>query len=821
MSRTRAVLAVLLLALAPGCQDEQARIVEHAARGQEYLDAEAYDEAVLEFKSVLQLDPNHAEAHYGLAKTYLASKRPRDAYWELEDVVRLDPGNADARLQLAQFLVLGKPGEVERAIENADAVLADDPGRWEAWVIKGQALKGLDRLEEAEEAYRSATEQADVGAPLIVYANFLRGEGKLGEAEAQFRRLLELEPGFNGHAALGGFLASDPAREDEAEAHLREALELADASQRKAAYTLLVNFLVARQRFDEAELALQGAIEEVPGDRDLLYSLAQFYTALGRIAEADALIEEATTSSPDDPRPLLLLSAYRGLHGDLEGALEAAEKAVAIAPENEDARLRRAEVLIDLGFRANQAGDAEEGRALLARGQAGVDALLATDPASYKALFVRGKLALAERRPADAVADLRTVIDMRPDMAQGHFVLASANYMQGDRPAARRNVVRALELEPNLVEARRLLARLHGELGDQRLAVQEGQRVLEQRPGDAETRVIVAQALVRQRSFDAALAVFDEIPEEEWGADVHFAIGRTHQFKGELEQARAAIDRAWALRPDHVEILRALVELDLRSGALDESVGRVQAAAERAPESPHLQVLLGEIAMFSGDAQGAESAFRRALDLDPNLLAAYQRLASLYVATGRTEEVLTTYEQALERNDRSARLHLDLALLYEMNGRLDEAMDRYDSAIALDPDLAVAKNNLAYLLAEQGTRLDRALDLAQSAKEALPGNGNVADTYGWVLLKKGVPDAAVGYLREAVGAFDPDDPNLPIVRYHLALAFEADGRPGEALQALEQASAEADARMERLPPGGKPPAWVEDIRKALARLRDA
>ena len=39
----------------------------------------------------------------------------------------------------------------------------------------------------------------------------------------------------------------------------------------------------------------------------------------------------------------------------------------------------------------------------------------------------------------------------------------------------------------------------------------------------------------------------------------------------------------------------------------------------------------------------------------------------------------------------------------------------------------------------------------------MPDSPNTADTLGWVLYKRGVASAAVGYLREAEAGMNPDD----------------------------------------------------------------
>ena len=104
MSRWRLRFAVLLMGLVVlACQSKQARMEQHQKQGDAYLAEKKTPEAIIEYKNVLQIDPNQAAAHYGLAKAYLASNKLRDGYWELRETTRLDPKNLDARLQYGQL----------------------------------------------------------------------------------------------------------------------------------------------------------------------------------------------------------------------------------------------------------------------------------------------------------------------------------------------------------------------------------------------------------------------------------------------------------------------------------------------------------------------------------------------------------------------------------------------------------------------------------------------------------------------------------------------------------------------------------------------
>jgi tetratricopeptide (TPR) repeat protein len=391
-------VALLLLTLSACKSDEQKRD-EHMARGDAYAEEEQWDEAIIEYKNVLQIDPNDGAAHFALSQAFLKAKRPKKAFWELRETVRLDPSNHDAVLQFAQLSIYA--GELEEALKRAQDVIAAEPTKAEAYIIKAQAHEGLKQSQEAEAAYRSAHENApEKLAMLLLLADFLRREGDRAAAEPLFRKGPEVESGFRAYSALGGFLAEDREHDDEVEASYRKAIELAEQEDLVRAYTLLGGFYYSRDRFDDTVALLEEGIERADDKVELIYLLARLYRAEGNEAKADELAERATEAEPDDPAPLLVLSAYRGRQGDLEGALDAARKAVEIAPEHRRSRLRVAEVLLEIGFRDKDPDKVTEGREI-------VEAVLVDEPSSPDALFVKSKIGLgggplpAGHRPGD------------------------------------------------------------------------------------------------------------------------------------------------------------------------------------------------------------------------------------------------------------------------------------------------------------------------------------------------------------------------------------------------------------------------------------
>jgi tetratricopeptide (TPR) repeat protein len=234
--------------------------------------------------------------------------------------------------------------------------------------------------------------------------------------------------------------------------------------------------------------------------------------------------------------------------------------------------------------------------------------------------------------------------------------------------------------------------------------------------------------------------------------------------------------------------------------------------------------LKGSMQVANRDLEGAEATFKGAIEADPQNLDAYQQLAGILQATGRLDETLEVYQMALEKRPDAAEMHHFVGVLYEMGGKLDLAKAEYERAIELDESLGQSKNNLAYLLAESGEDLDQALTLAQEAKALMPESASAADTLGWVLYRRGISSAAVGYLREAVAGMDPKSPNMGVVRHHLAQAYEANDQKSEAVDTLELALADLEQQRAAARQSGSSPEepdWAGPAREMLSRLKPA
>jgi tetratricopeptide (TPR) repeat protein len=204
-----------------------------------------------------------------------------------------------------------------------------------------------------------------------------------------------------------------------------------------------------------------------------------------------------------------------------------------------------------------------------------------------------------------------------------------------------------------------------------------------------------------------------------------------------------------------------------------QSVERLQIEAAANPERLELELALGNAAVLAGKFELAIASFEKVLDrLDPDSRGAgdlYLRMGETYRRMGDTESAVASLTRASQLLPDQPVVLGTLALVLEGCGKKEEAERAYRATLQLDPDNAIAMNNLAYLLADRGEDLELALGFARRAGELLPDDVDVIDTAGWVQLKRKQTDAAIELFAKALSKESGNEG----YRQHLLLALEA------------------------------------------------
>src|SRR6266852_1420068 len=113
-----AVVFFSLVAMLSGCSlDPQKEKIKYLESGKRYLKAGKYQEASIQFRNAIKLDPRFAEGYYQLAQADLSLKQWNAAFAALQQTIELDPQRVDAHVDRGRLYLASK--EYQKADDEA------------------------------------------------------------------------------------------------------------------------------------------------------------------------------------------------------------------------------------------------------------------------------------------------------------------------------------------------------------------------------------------------------------------------------------------------------------------------------------------------------------------------------------------------------------------------------------------------------------------------------------------------------------------------------------------------------------------------------
>lgn len=765
--------------------DQQASATSHVLLGEAYKRLEQPDLARREFQRALQLDARNAQARLSLAALYLQTGEFDSAEREARAATAAHPNDSQAKLLLANTLI-----RVERREEALESV---EP------LGQGESLSPSRRLELARIRDRAGDPR---GAQQIMIGLMdSPGLREQTQAEVVSSDLRERKP-EQAIARLDTWISEEPERPD------------LYVLRGRARLTLTADGVLTQPT--EAEADLEAAIAKgAPGIQAHLL-LAGLYLRTNAAETALQTLLEAGKIAPEDPRVPAQQGAIYERLGRTAEAREAYELVMRLDQDQPIVKNNLAWLLAS----AEEPSEADLARAMQLA-QSAADEL----PNSPSVSDTLGWVMLRKNIPLaaiplfqEALAALPGGHPLRPTVRY-HLAQAYARSGETDRGIAELKGI--LERDPGNSEARVSLAALYLQVGEDELAAKEARGVLSATPDDTRSTLVLGTALTRLGRGAQALEALEPVG---LGADLspkaRLDLGRVRRQAGDSLGAREIFDELLDQPDLRGQAQAELVNSDLRDAEPKTALVRLDGWIAPEPERADLYLLRGRVRLgLESDGEleqpsEAEADLKAAIEKGSPGIQAYLLLTSLYLQTAATDAALQTLKAARRIAPHDARVPFQLATTYERLGRTDEAKDEYEAALRLDQDQPVVKNNLAWLLASGGdpseADLDRAMQLARSAEDALPNDPSVSDTLGWVMLKKSSPSEAIPLFQEAIAALPEADPLRGTVRYHLAQAYARTGETDLAISELTRALAEVRQFAER-----------EATEEMLRQLRDS
>ena len=152
---------------------------------------------------------------------------------------------------------------------------------------------------------------------------------------------------------------------------------------------------------------------------------------------------------------------------------------------------------------------------------------------------------------------------------------------------------------------------------------------------------------------------------------------------GRKEEARGAFRSALDIDPDNAAALGNLAIVEMQLGDDAAALAHVQAAVRAAPGEAVHHYNLGNLLARSKRYEEALQSLRRAIEIDPDYVYAYNEIGNVYLDLDYPAEARKAFEAGLRRDPTLAKLHKNLARAALAEGHAEEAILHMNTALPL------------------------------------------------------------------------------------------------------------------------------------------
>jgi len=617
----RATLAFLLvswaLAQRPAtCQTVEEQAAAHFRAGQVALRQGELTRAEEEFRKVLALDPNLAEARVNLGLVYHALGEYNLAASNLSTALRQRPDLPGPTLILGiDYLKLGEP---EKGIPLLQRALRLEPSNPEGRRALAMCYVSREDFHQAADEYR---ELASLN-PDKPDAWFQLGHDYVNlAAHLAFRGAQVYRGSPWGNRFLGDMLAQRDRWNDAAEEYMHS---LAGDPKQPGLHTSMGQAYLHAGKPEKAEAEFRLELELDRKNEPAWLGLAETQLAKGQATAALDAVEKVWEISPE------FLALQRGFPS-VELSQDAAKSLVA----------------------ALQAAPDGAAKHFLLAGLCQIEGETAQADDRWKAFQ---KDLLAWQKAGDGVAGMGA----GQNPCRAHQYAGCAHWLESRKPVSR----------PELL----LLGKTQFTMQQYAHAADTLAGLLAIDKGNVEASYWLARTY-QALGGECYDRLEEEFPES-WRT--HQLRAEAHSAREASNDAIKKYQLALQLRPDEAELHEALGEIYLKKKSYDEAQAELEKSLRLDPSRARTLCLLGRLYVAKHETEKAVPYLQKALRYQPDMAEASDLLGTAYVRLGQDAEAIPELEKAAP-SDFYGDVHYQLYVAYRRLGKLqlaDQALAR-------------------------------------------------------------------------------------------------------------------------------------------------
>lgn len=390
--------------------DPVLRPVAEYMRGIAYLAGGSRDRALEAMNTALAVWPDEPAWHYRLASLYLEDDNLGAALPHFQHAAELEPEHTGYVLSLAR--AFQSDGQLSEALNCFTRVLTLHPDQASIWKEAGKLALAFGQAQDAESWFEQAHRMDPTDPHTLV------GAGQAAAMLGKPRQALD---------------------------HLRAASRLAPDDPQ---VLLGMGEILAKQgKLEKALQTYDRALALVGDPSPVQLARSRLLIGMGRLADASDILRALVEKHPDSDSLWLAFAEAKDAADDIEGAMEAATRALRIAPRSSVAHRALARL-------CRRAGQLDRALDELAQAQA-------LDPTDAGVYIERGRVHEDRREPDRALESYEHAVAVRPTSAEAYYRMGLIHKSMKSYAQAAGIFRKAVELNPADADAYHQLAAVH------------------------------------------------------------------------------------------------------------------------------------------------------------------------------------------------------------------------------------------------------------------------------------------------------------------------------------------------------------------------
>lgn len=413
-------------------------------------------------------------------------------------------------------------------------------------------------------------------------------------------------------------------------------------------------------------------------------------------------------------------------------------------------------------------------------------------------------LAPSKRTPemiAEAERLAKDVLQKDPNHIEGHILMATVLFAQGNQDGARAELEHAIELDPKRVESILSLARYYMNVRDAAKAEETFRRALAVNETSAVVHTEYGKFLVQVGRGEQAEAEFRRAVEvEPNNRDARFVLASFYLVNKQLDKAEEAYKALAELDKDKPEGRAILADFYSSIGRYDDAINLYRDIVAKAPDYSRGRYRLSEILLQRGDVAGATEQVEAVLKTNPRDMQALLLRSRIRLQGGDPDGITKAIEDLKEVLNQEPNSRAGLYYMAEAsfrNGKVEQARAFAADLVKFYPDylpaklmqaqITLAANDAAGAVIQTNELMDR---LSKAAPDADTSPQMLTELRARTLSLRGTAELQLGKTKPArddMTAARDLAPNAPASYNNLAIVALAENKMDEAAGLYERA----------------------------------